>query len=185
MPNSTKYSSMQMAMGGWTDYMNLGSSDLTYANTESPGGTVDLTSFSFNIPTDATIDGLILEGLGYQSSAMISCSDCQLLQTSIPIGTNKNGSFPTITSGSPGENITVGSSNDLWGYALTPSIINDLSFGIRIGFTVTSGTYYFDYFRLNVYYSTIGGGTILKRRVSIGMSAAMKIGKRSAMKGIL
>lgn len=93
------------------------------------------TNFGFDVPTEATIDGVVVE---YErdgsNNNRFADHTVQLLAGGSLVGENRN----------PGQSWnnkvfqTVGAEDDLWGATLTPSIINAATFGVAIKGTRTA-----------------------------------------------
>lgn len=99
-------------------------------------------TFGFNIPTDAIIDGVVLTVDG---SAFSITGDLHLTSDA---GNSSNVDVGTLAT-------TYGGSEDLWGLALTPAIVNDANFGGSIDIFDTSGgdgSASVDYIEITVYW---------------------------------
>lgn len=114
---------------------------------ELNGGT-----FGFNIPTNAVIDGIVLE-MEVPSSARWANGNgsMKLKKAGSVVGDNKDGTA-TVSS-----NVyTYGSSTDLWGTTWTPAQINASNFGFGFEATFTSSPNDFaiaiDFVRITVYW---------------------------------
>ena len=121
---------------------NEGQSDYLYAS-----------NFGFNIPTDATINGITVDIGRYASrSNAIHDETVQLYNGSINLGNNKARSFRWSNSETMA---TYGGDSDTWGVTLTPDDINNSNFGVRLAVTSDRDktTAYVDYIRLTVTYT--------------------------------
>lgn len=86
--------------------------------------------FNFNVPSDAVILGVQFGFGAYsQSSTTATIAGVSLFYLGSAIGTTVDPGTNFITTF---QNLTFGISTDLWGYALTPAIVNDPSFGFGI-----------------------------------------------------
>jgi hypothetical protein len=115
--------------------------------------------FGFNIPSSATILGVIASfGINSQAATTGTVAQVALWYTGAQEGTAKTPGTAITTT------ITVndyGSAADLWGAALTPSIVNDPSFGFAISVTADSVRDFLNFpFTLQVYYTLSGPGTV-------------------------
>lgn len=116
-------------------------------------------SFGFAIPADATIDGVLLRvGQGIAAGTVT----CQLQDNSAAlIGSSKTYSAAVAYSVA-----SAGSSSDVWGATLTPTIVNGSSFGVRI-WTTTSFQHRVDAVWLTVYYTVASGVKAVARSCGI------------------
>ena len=110
------------------------------------------TNFGFSIPSDRYIVGVKAEAQGY-SNLSYSCYEITVLlyYNSSSISNNKKaGTWDVIE-------VTKawGDSGDTWGAYLTPSIVNDSSFGfgIRFYFSTYPASVYVDFQRLTIYHT--------------------------------
>ena len=117
---------------GGTDWVY--DTDFFFNDTGSSENITDylkFTNFGFTIPTNATITGIELSfynwgDCNYKKDTYVNLVIGDIIQT-INIGNNQN-----IDDGI----ITYGGSNSLFGYTLTPNIINSPDFGFALSFTV-------------------------------------------------
>ncbi len=156
--------------GAWSTPSNAGASDdsrTTCALGSGVSGTnpLDVTGYDdFNIPSDATINGIVVEIEKSCTSTSGSPNDAtiQLIKGGTASGTNKASAttWPTTDAYS-----TYGGAADLWGLAWSPSDINASNFGVRIQAQKTglktSTTVRVDHVRITVYYTEGGGGPVL------------------------
>jgi len=115
----------------------------------------NFSNFSFSIPSNATITGIVVDanqrvsspGGGIRDSVMV------LALNGIALGTDH--SDPSYWLDSPTMN-SYGDSTDTWGYAWSPTEINDISFGLM--YQVTNDSYdqpaSLDYLAMTIYYQS-------------------------------
>lgn len=132
-----------------------------------------LKGFNFSIPSNAIIDGVILNIDRYASvSNRVQDHSISLLNNTSALGTNKNSTVFWPTSQAVA---SYGSSTDLWGNTtttLTPTIINNANFGVRIrAKTSSSATAYIDYASITVHYH-IGNNAYCDTMSSMGFTAS-------------
>lgn len=147
----------------WTTPGNITADDASYADTVDPGpGSGDSnwlvgSNFGFAIPSTATITGIVVTIEKYAATNGALDSQVKLFDnTSTPVGSNKAeggiwASTPTVS--------TYGSSSDVWGASLTPTIVNNSNFGVGIAaglFSNGTGNGHVDYIKMQVYYSADG-----------------------------
>ncbi len=127
------------------------SATTSYRNTDA----LRVTGFGFNIPSDATVSGVIVRVKRKSSTSVTPTRDyrTQLIYNGNRIGDNKastdNLSQSYITK-------SYGSSSDKWGYSLTPAMVNSSSFGVDLSYyngTSYNPTFYVDYVNIIVYYT--------------------------------
>lgn len=165
----------------WTTPSNAASSNNSYAL--FPGApdfnqtTVYLkcTNFGFSIPGGATIDGIevIIERKASVQSGVFWVRDftVKLYKAGTIVGTDK--ADTTLKWPTSDTDKTYGSSSDLWGETWTDSDINNSGFGIGIKVTTIGGgnpkdpnvTAYIDWIRINIHYTTGGGGSVSQKIV--------------------
>jgi hypothetical protein len=123
----------------------------------SASDTIDVTNFSFAVPSGATINGIDVEieckgsGVGVAGDSFV-----QLLKAGSAVGSNKalGSAWPTSDT-----YVSHGGASDLWGTTWTDSQINASNFGVRFAAVInTSGTASVDHIRITVYYTEGGGG---------------------------
>ncbi len=139
----------------WVVPSNASRSDDLYATVSgagSPTNYLQATNFGFNIPTDATIVGVVatIERKG-AAGVLESDNEVKLVKGGSITGSNlaQAGVWSTTET-----TITYGSSSNLWGVALTPSDVNASNFGFVIN--VVNGLAdggYVDNMKLSVYYT--------------------------------
>ncbi len=128
---------------------------ILYSTATAPSKDLNLTNLGFNIPVNAVIKGITL------AISSFSCmpeeyydSDVKLLLNNIPSGSNK-ATLNNFLAYPSYNNILYGDTNDLWSNTLTPSIVNDINFGVtfKVIHSVPSS---FSCFQLNGTFSAIG-----------------------------
>lgn len=155
---------------GWNSVTNIEASDNYFSTvTLVPNGTCtsnncyfsqDLTpsDYSFSIPSNAVITGIVVEVLK-KGSALNSISDSivQLVSNNFAVGSNLALNETWTTSNNMS---TYGSSTNLWGSSWTPSLINDATFGVLVkakNISTSQVTASVDWIGVTVYYSTATG----------------------------
>ena len=123
---------------------------------------VDFTGFGFNVPSNATINGVLVEinrhGSQNSTNRYIQDNTVQLVKGGTAQGNNE---ADTITKWDNTQYLTIpyGGANDLWGLSLTPVDVNSSNFGVR--FTAQGRDQDFsnttsadiDWIRVKVYYT--------------------------------
>lgn len=154
---------------------NAQTSDNTYATSVLLLGQITnylkATSFGFNIPLDATIDGIMVE---VEKSTTIAVS---LLDNSIKIVKGNSITGTELSSGTQWSTTdayaTYGGATTLWGTTWAPSDINSSTFGIVVSAVASvAATAQIDHIRITVYYtgSNRPGETNKYLKVGDGMS---------------
>lgn len=142
----------------WTNPGNITADDTSYATCASgSSGSAYLVArnLGFSIPTGATIDGVTVVVNGSEHSAGSETVSAQLQDDSAALV----GSAKTLSwTGTAKTNYTYGGSADKWGATLTPAIVNDPDFGVRIWYTTTHSVEV-DYVTIEVTYTPAAGGT--------------------------
>jgi hypothetical protein len=153
---------------GWTGTGAQTATDDTYAYITSASFDAGIISYrarntmsanAFTVPSDATITGVVVE-MEHNWTAGTSAPNyalMQLVQAAARIGTDKGGAGLTVPT--PEQFTSYGGSGDLWGAALTPTIVNSSTFGVdcAVQSNATDTDYYLDSVRLTVYYTPAGG----------------------------
>lgn len=145
----------------WTNPGNITADDAADATCNGAGSDYLVArNFGFSIPASATISGVTVRVEGSEHSAGTESVSAQLQNdVSALVGSSKSQTF----SGTGKSVYTYGSSSDVWGATLTPAIVNDADFGVRIWYT-TSHDVRIDYVTINIEYSTYnkkGQGTMM------------------------
>jgi hypothetical protein len=156
--NQTNSASQQASPGGsWSQFGAQWRSNFNPGT--SPLSDFVATGFGFNIPSNATILGIIASfGINSQSATTGTVAQVALWYTGAQEGTAKTPgtaitTTPTVTP--------YGSAADMWGAALTPAIVNDFSFGFAISVAADSVRDFLDFpFQLQIYYTLSGSGTV-------------------------
>jgi len=116
--------------------------------------------FNFSIPSNATILGVQIDfNSAAQGTSTSTVAAVALWNSSGQIGTAKTPSsaipsFPTIG------NFPNGGAGDLWGGSLTPSIVNDPSFGFAVSIALGNRVFLYIPYQMTVYYTLSGSGTV-------------------------
>lgn len=160
----------------WTNPTNITSADSSNATVFLEDGNTVLatkylraTGFGFNVPSGATINGVVVEYLGSNSSSDGHTTEVKLVKGGTEAGTAKtNGD----ASSAPSYN-TFGTSSDLWGNTLTDSDVNGSGFGVSMKCSIGSlGGNTFngsvDHVRLTVHYTEGGSATHFLSLLGIG-----------------
>jgi len=148
----------------WSNPNNSQSSNNWYATaTIADNGAshyLKATNFGFSIPTNSTINGILvgIERKMESSSNVVKDSAVKIVKADGTIGTTNKASttqYPTTDT-----YVNYGSSSDLWGETWTVADINDADFGIVLSSYVsytdvqpTTTTVYVDHIRITVYYT--------------------------------
>jgi hypothetical protein len=125
----------------------------------SPLSAFQALGFGFTIPAAATILGVVVElEINSQSSTAGVVAQVALWRGGAQVGTAKTPNTPITTTPTY---TPYGSAGDLWGGALTPAIVNDLSFGFAVSCNCDSIRVFMDFpFTIQVYYTLAGSGTV-------------------------
>jgi len=112
-------------------------------------------NYQFNIPDDATINGVIMRITRYsENDGNITDNEVYLIDTSRnPKGSNKATSTGWAESA---ETVAYGGSSDLWGASWTVADINNANFGIAISTANDASSNrnsYIDYLEISIHYS--------------------------------
>jgi len=114
--------------------------------------------FGFSVPVGATIDGVVVEIERRCFAGAAADNRVQLTDdTGALIGSNK--ATATAWPGTAGI-ATYGSSSDVWGATLTPTIVNDAQFGVVVSVAASANNtdIGIDFIRVTVHY-TLGATT--------------------------
>jgi hypothetical protein len=159
---------------GWTAVTNIEASDNAFSTASLlPNGSCnnnscyfsqDLTpsDYGFSIPSNAVITGIVVAVSRKGSAAnAITDSIIQLVINNFPAGDNLAVNEAWTTTN---DTYTYGSSTNLWGASWTPSLINDITFGVLVkakNISAVQQTASVDWIGMTVYYSTATGiGTV-------------------------
>jgi hypothetical protein len=127
-----------------------------FVNTPGTSEYLKATGFGFNIPSNATILGVLLKKTGYFSGSGAGTSSAKLV-----VGGSVSGNNRDLNFGSLGAYIS-GDTTDLWGNTLTPSIVNNSNFGVALYTVLTSATNAYvnvDGIELSIFYTVPSGNT--------------------------
>jgi len=169
--------------GTWSNENNIKADDgleaqVSFIIIPAESESLEATNFSFNIPSGATITGIVLkvnrnDGSPFGDS-FINDNTVKLTKNgTVGVGDNKAGSPIQFWLGFiQDEVITYGGTTDLWGTTWTPAEINANTFGAYI--TANTNTFsnngFVDYMSIQVYYETGFEG-------KVNSVAAVNIGK--------
>lgn len=137
----------------WVDPTNTAASDNNYAIYDAKlRDDLKLTNFGFSIPTEATINGIVVTREGH-GTGILTKREYQIGLTkdgSALAGTRKTGqALPSTTD----DTVDIGSSTDLWGTTWTAADINATTFGVLISDNNTKADELdFDYIAVTIYY---------------------------------
>ncbi|MBI5057011.1 MAG: hypothetical protein HZB61_10395 [Nitrospirae bacterium] len=126
------------------------------------------TDFKFNIPTTATIKGVLVKVKAYAEATVAAqaLKNVKLVKAGAISG-NNNGNGGSIQT-TPIEH-SFGSSIDLWGLSLTPADVNASSFGCVVGVESAAGANdtetYIESIAITIYYNTIEGNCASKIQI--------------------
>lgn len=156
--SGSSFSNVDLENGAlWTNPENAAASDNQYATASVNGGSSDgllATGFGFSVPTTALIAGVHVEvEVKSTGASSQSVSACRLYNSGSSISSSRDGTSGVGTSDAY---ITVGGTTDKWGAALSPSVVNSATFGVRVGVTEDNGspeTFSIDHVRITIYYS--------------------------------
>ncbi len=165
-PNSgTTFTSKTPGTIAWTSPGNAASLNGVYAQATLTPFKVDELSqnlravgFNFNIPTNATINGIVVEFEEVSAGGEDAVRDnsIKIVKGGTPTGTDQSAGLAwSIDEGY----VTFGSSTNLWGTTWTPADINAANFGVQIqianmGAAVPTGK--IDHIRITVKFTTPG-----------------------------
>ncbi len=153
------------AATGWTSSSNVYSSNNSDATASiaasSQSANLDVTGFSFNLPTGSVIVGIEarIERRASNSNS-VEDYDVFLLKAGAPSGNDKASTTDWTTSDSTR---TYGTSTDLWGTTWTEAQVEASNFGVRLkarNLTTSTRTAYVDHVQLTVYYDPPPSTTI-------------------------
>ena len=103
------------------------------------------TQFGFNVPSTATITGVLVATTKYQFAGFpfnptISDVDATLLKAGVTAGNNRPN--PSVWPQNVAQPVNYGGSSDMWGTTLTPADVNDPGFGFLLDVVGGSNTAY-------------------------------------------
>lgn len=114
--------------------------------------------FNFSIPSTATIIGVVASVV-YSSDSRTTAyiDEVSLFNSGVSVGTEKT---PQLQFTPSQQTMSLGGKTDLWGYALTPAIVNSSSFGFGLRAFYDSVRLYLNgaSFALTVYYTLPASG---------------------------
>lgn len=119
----------------WTTPENVVSDNATDATCNAPASSQYLVARTFDfssIPNDAIITGITVRAEASEHSAGTESLNAQLQDES---GALFGSSQAQTISGTPKAVYTYGGTTDVWGATLTPAIVKDADFGVRLWFT--------------------------------------------------
>lgn len=123
---------------------------ITVYYTVPSGATVsdqlEATNFGFSIPGGYTIAGIVVEVLGFGSTAGGFPLSVQMLKAGTLVGGNKRYSLPITTEAY----VAGGNASDLWGTTWAPADINNTNFGVALQVTQPYSAS-IDFVRITVY----------------------------------
>jgi hypothetical protein len=171
---TTAINNSDLGIAVWNNPTNCLASDDAYAvaNLPAPDWTMllEATGFGFSIPGGATINGVLVEIERHCDSASVKDREVQLLLTGVQQGNDK---ADTVTTW-PGTDAYAGygGSSDTWGATLTPAIVNDSTFGVRLqaqSFGMNDAARV-DHIRVTVWYTpgAAGGSGIERPLMGVG-----------------
>lgn len=157
-PWSVEYRSGSTATG-WSGASNVFASDDSYAtatiDTGSDTGLLEVTGFNFDIPSEATIEGITVEWEKKKTGGGSTMRDSavRIIKGGVVGSTDKS-----LASVWPGVDtyVSYGSDSDKWGETWTPADINSPNFGAAISAIEYGGNFYnlsIDHVRVKVYYT--------------------------------
>lgn len=95
---------------------------------------LDIYNFGFDIPSNATIEGVIIEFIVYPTTGGGGVEEhtVQMIKTGARTGDNNAIAGTTIGGSSTGKHCIHGDVDDLWGLSLTPADCNISAFGFAV-----------------------------------------------------
>lgn len=144
----------------WVNPSNAALADGNYAtaslNASAVSQYLTVSNFGFSVPAGATMNGVLVEVLCQNDpGGNIQDNSIRLYSAGNPIASDK-----AVASNWPGYGFeayrSYGGSADLWGFAVTPALVNAVSFGAVIS-AKNVGAFpqiaYVDYVRITVYFT--------------------------------
>lgn len=184
-PLATGLSANDASIGttAWATPSNLSvSDDFRATNVMGSAGVqsnyIKCTTFSFSIPSGATIDGIVVEFEKAYNGAANPCKDnaVRIVKGGTIGSTDRsNGSNWTTTD----TIISHGSSSDLWGETWTDSDINATGFGAALSAVAVGGVSQglVDFCRITVYYTAAASGQPMALRQSQMRQGFARVGR--------
>lgn len=128
------------------------------------------TQFGLNVPGTATITGIAVS-LNWlsQSTSVSQIRGVSLCQTGAAIGTAK---APNTTPTVSGSTVTWGSNADTWGLSLTPTLVNDPTFGFGIQLYTDTVRDFINSFTVTLYYTVTTDTNNLLNGVTTGQTGS-------------
>lgn len=168
-PNSASTISNDASVGtvSWTS-TDADASDNVYATSDLPAVPPEDTNylkflnFGFSIPTDATINGIVVEFERYTDGSDVIDNIIRLVKGGSVVGDNKSAGASWTTGTDPDSYESFGGAADLWGTSWTPSDINGTTFGVVISATIQdfdSMPSHIDHGRITIHYTEATGDT--------------------------
>lgn len=136
---------------GWTTPENVVSDNASDATCNAAASSQYLVgrNCGFNIPTTSTVRGVTVTIEASEHAGGTESLNAQLQNDA---GALVGSSKANTISGTGKSVYTYGTSSDVWGATLTPAIINDADFGVRLWFT-TAHDVRIDYVQIAVQYT--------------------------------
>jgi hypothetical protein len=156
--NQTKQSFAQNVNGSYWDF-NSGQWRSLFNPGTSPLSAFVAEDFVFNIPAGATILGIVINfGVLSQSATAGTVAEVALWNSSGQVGTAKTPGTAIITTP---VYTPYGSASDTWGASLTPSVVNDPTFGFAISIDADGVRDFLQApLSMTIYYTLSGSGTV-------------------------
>lgn len=153
----------------WTSPTNVYTSNDVYAESfldvSQYTDLLRATSFGFSIPSDATVDGIVVE-IERKAAGLGTCRDksVRIVKAGVEVG---NDLASTSTWPSSDAYASYGSATNKWGTTWSPSQVNASNFGASVSAQevggVESNVPYIDHVRITVHYTPAAGAA--KRRI--------------------
>ena len=145
----------------WSDHANAQTQNDTEATSSitTPGDTTEylkVTNFGFDLPDNATIDGIVVEVDRYESGGNAEDEAVRIVKGGTIGSTDKSAAGDWSTSDSD-TYTSYGSSTDLWGESWTVSDIESSTFGFALRAEATNtgaATASVDHIRITIHYTT-------------------------------
>lgn len=166
----------------WTNPGNAATSDNSRAAYIPPtygsrsSNYLKATNFGFSIPSNATIDGILVEVESYQDGWNdVTWEVVKLVKGGVVSGTNKrnqSGFYPPQTE----QYFSFGGASDLWSLSFTPSDVNASNFGVVVAFgTIDEIWSYIDHIRITIYYTSPDKDVSTSDSATISESTKMEL----------